>query len=369
MVVSPRARSSPSTFFSCRAQRSDCHVSSRVVARPTRIKSAPAGALDDARRRLGRGASEARGAVGEMSALANTSAARSATSAVALGARRRRPDLRGPAPGTARRREVAVATRRRGAGATARATGDADPSGARTPPPGHMCFEVTKTLRVPVPEPPPVRLADGASPRSLERWIDAPENVMGVVFTSDGIERLATDLWRVCVVRLPLLDWELNPEFDLRILGREGARRPGAIRMRSTRLRLAGDASAERLPPGFADMSIWSHIDAELYVARGTEGVDGGGAVRGTTAVCADLSIRIAADIPGALRVVPFFKEIGETAVAASLDVVGSGAQDRVQEAYEAWATDEEGGERVERGGLSEEDVRVVANAAANTRG
>ena len=307
-----------------------------------------------------------------MSALANTSAARAATFAVALRARRRQPDPHGPAPGTARRREVAVATRRRGAGATARATGDAHPSGARTPPPGYMCFEVTKTLRVPVPEPSPVRLADGASPRSLERWIDAPENVMGVVFTSDGIERLATDLWRVRVVRLPLLDWELNPEFDLRILGREGARRPGAIRMRSTRLRLAGDASAERLPPGFADMSIWSDIDAELYVARGTGGVDGGGAVRGTTAVCADLSIRIAADIPGALRVVPFFKKIGETAVAASLDVVGSGVQDRVQEVYEAWATNAEGGERgeeTERGeGTREEGARVEANASVNAR-
>ena len=91
-------------------------------------------------------------------------------------------------------------------------------------------------------------------------------------------------------------------------------------------------------------MSIWSDIDAELYVARGTGGVDGGGAVRGTTAVCADLSIRIAADIPSALRVVPFFKKIGETAVAASLDVVGSGVQDRVQEVYEAWATNAEGG-------------------------
>ena len=306
-----------------------------------------------------------------MSALANTSAARAAAFAVALRARRRQPDPHGPAPGTARRREVAVATRRRGAGATARATGDAHPSGARTPPPGYMCFEVTKTLRVPVPEPSPVRLADGASPRSLERWIDAPENVMGVVFTSDGIERLATDLWRVCVVRLPLLDWELNPEFDLRILGREGARRPGAIRI----VPPACDSPGTPPPSGYP--GVRGHVHMERHRRRALRRARHRGRGRRRRRARDHRGVRgplhpHRRGHPGRAPRRALLQKNRETAVAASLDVVGSGVQDRVQEVYEAWATNVEGGERgeeTERGeGTREEGTRVEANASVNAR-
>ena len=164
---------------------------------------------------------------------------------------------------------------------------------------GIHVFRGDQDLRVPVPEPSPRsprRRRLSQIPRALDR---RPRERHG--------RRLHVRRHRaprhgpLARVRRAssLLDWELNPEFDLRILGREGARRPGAIRMRPPAWRMGSGGSAERLPPGFADMSIWSDIDAELYVARGTGGVDGGGAVRGTTAVCADLSIRIAADIPG----------------------------------------------------------------------
>ena len=159
-----------------RPSRSDCHVSRRGSKlsreRPRRVKKC-------AHRGTRRRAAEvrARGALGDMSALANTSAARAATFAVALRARRRQPDPHGPAPGTARRREVAVATRRRGAGATARATGDAPPLRRAHPTAGIHVFRGDQDP----PRPRPRALS--RSPRRrrlsqiLERWIDAPERL------------------------------------------------------------------------------------------------------------------------------------------------------------------------------------------------
>ena len=109
-----------------------------------------------------------------------------------------------------------------------------------------------------------------------------------------------------------------------------------------------------RLPPGFDSMEIWSHIDCELYVARGRGGVGGGGAVRGTTAVCADLRVTVAADIPWGLRAVPYFDKIGEAAIGASIDVVANGAQERVQRAFEAWVEEGEAEVEGEGGGRAE---------------
>ena len=40
---------------------------------------------------------------------------------------------------------------------------------------------------------------------------------MGVVFDDGGVEEIAPNLWRVLVLRLGFLDWELCPEFDLAI--------------------------------------------------------------------------------------------------------------------------------------------------------
>ena len=352
-----------------RPSRSDCHVSRRVVslARTTATREKVC-----AHRVTRRRAAEvrARGALGDMSALANTSAARAATFAVALSARRRQPDPRGPAPGTARRREVAVATRRRGAGATARATGDAHPSGARTPPPGYMCFEVTKTLRVPVPEPSPVRLADGASPRSLERWIDAPRTSWASSSrpTASSASPRTSGACASCVFP-PRLG--TNPEFDLRILGREGARRPGAIRMRSTRLRLAGDASAGGYP------GVRGHVHMERHRRRALRRARHRGRGRRRRRARDHRGVRgpihpHRRGHPGRAPRRALLQKIGETAVAASLDVVGSGVHDRVQEVYEAWATNAEGGERgeeTERGeGTREEGARVEANASVNAR-
>jgi hypothetical protein len=219
-----------------------------------------------------------------------------------------------------------------------------------------MRFDVVKTLRVPVSEPSEVRKHEGTNGKSLERWIARPENVMGVVFDDGGVEEIAPNLWRVLVLRLAFLDWELCPEFDLAILPDERAKNEGGVRMRSDALRLASeralrgrtrrtDSSAAALttkktPPGFADMSVWSDIEAELYIARGSVGRDGGGAVEGAVAVCADLKITVAADVPWALRAVPFFQNAGEVAISSSIDGVGKSARARVQAAYEAWAMD-----------------------------
>jgi hypothetical protein len=71
-----------------------------------------------------------------------------------------------------------------------------------------MCFNLKKTLRVPVEEPASLRASSpGASPQSLEQWVQSPANVMGVVFTADKVNQLQPDLWRIQVLRLPLLEW------------------------------------------------------------------------------------------------------------------------------------------------------------------
>ena len=94
-----------------------------------------------------------------------------------------------------------------------------------------MRFDVVKTIRVPVPEPRRVALANGASARSLERWIVAPGDFMGVVFTADAVAEIEENLWRIQVLKLPLLEWELNPEFDLTVLDPSRAKRPGGVKM------------------------------------------------------------------------------------------------------------------------------------------
>ena len=199
-----------------------------------------------------------------------------------------------------------------------------------TPPRDFMRFNVKKTLRVPVEEPASVRASapPGGSRQSLEQWVQSPGNIMGIVFTADYVTQLEPDFWRIQVLKLPLMEWELSPEFDLAILPPEASARPGGVRMISDELRLSGAAGTSKLPPGFANMPIWTHIDTTLYIER----------VAGKpTAVCSDLDIGIAADIPGMLRMIPYFQEIGEGAISGSIDVVGAGAQRRVQRAYDQW--------------------------------
>eukprot|EP00227_Mantoniella_beaufortii_P013645 CAMPEP_0197577804 /NCGR_PEP_ID=MMETSP1326-20131121/2295_1 /TAXON_ID=1155430 /ORGANISM="Genus nov. species nov., Strain RCC2288" /LENGTH=206 /DNA_ID=CAMNT_0043140923 /DNA_START=170 /DNA_END=786 /DNA_ORIENTATION=+ len=142
------------------------------------------------------------------------------------------------------------------------------------PPPNYMNFTVKKTLCVPVREP-----AAAAADRSLSlnEWMQSPGNVMGVVFTADYVKQLLPDLWRIKVLRLPLLDWELSPEFDLNILPPETSAIPGGVRMISSQLRFAADESKGKLPPGFANMPIWTHIDTTLFIERGTPRSGGGG--------------------------------------------------------------------------------------------
>jgi hypothetical protein len=98
-----------------------------------------------------------------------------------------------------------------------------------------------------------------------------------------------------------------------------------------------------KLPPGFAGMDIWSHIDCELFIERidDVNDVNGNGdsASASNTAVCADIDLLIAADIPGVFRWIPFFEGIGESAISGSIESVGEFAQANVQSAYEQWAS------------------------------
>ena len=141
-----------------------------------------------------------------------------------------------------------------------------------------MRFKVRKTLRVPVPEPARVNEAAGRAPRSLERWIQRPENVMEVVFSEEGVIPQESGEWRISVIKLPFLEWELNPEFDLRVLPKDAAAREFGVRMVSDALRFAPEGGLEKLPPGFAGMDIWSYIDCELFIERLADDDDGGAA-------------------------------------------------------------------------------------------
>lgn len=232
-----------------------------------------------------------------------------------------------------------------------------------------MRFDVVKTLRVPVSEPAAVRREAGGSAKSLERWIARPENVMGVVFDDGGVEEIAPNMWRVLVLRLGFLDWELCPEFDLAILPDARTKHASGVRMRSDALRLASEARVtatesaprRRAPPGFADMTVWSDIETELYVARDTGDSDGGGTIKGTTAVCADLRITVAADVPWGLRAIPFFQNAGEVAISSSIDGVGKSARARVQAAYETWVKDHGGGGNGDVGDVPETATETAA--------
>ena len=193
--------------------------------------------------------------------------------------------------------------------------GETEEDSRPRPPEKFMRFKVRKTLRVPVPEPTRVGVHAGRAPRSLERWIQRPENVMETVFSKEGVVPLETETeWRISVIKLPFLDWELNPEFDLRI-SEDAAVREHGVRMVSDALRFAPEGGLEKLPPGFAGMDIWSHIDCELFIERtDDDDVNGGDSVSASnTAVCADIDLLIAADIPGVFRWIPFFEGIGIT--------------------------------------------------------
>ena len=223
----------------------------------------------------------------------------------------------------------------------AESPGETEEDSRPRPPEKFMRFKVRKTLRVPVPEPTRVGVHAGRAPRSLERWIQRPENVMETVFSKEGVVPLETETeWRISVIKLPFLDWELNPEFDLHI-SEDAAVREHGVRMVSDALRFAPEGGLEKLPPGFAGMDIWSHIDCELFIERtDVNDVNGGDSVSSSnTAVCADIDLLIAADIPGVFRWIPFFEGIGESAISGSIESVGEFAQANVQSAYEQWAS------------------------------
>ena len=73
---------------------------------------------------------------------------------------------------------------------------------------------------------------------------------METVFSKEGVVPLETETeWRISVIKLPFLDWELNPEFDLRI-SEDAAVREHGVRMVSDALRFAPEGGLEKLPPG-----------------------------------------------------------------------------------------------------------------------
>ena len=209
-----------------------------------------------------------------------------------------------------------------------------------SPPEKFMRFKVRKTLRVPVPEPARVNEAAGARRVRSSDGFNAPENVMEVVFSEEGVIPQESGEWRISVIKLPFLEWELNPEFDLGSYRKTPPRAAGVRRAdgeRCPQVRSRG-RPGEKLPPGFAGMDIWSYIDRELFIERladDDDGGDGGGA-RSRTAVCADIDLAHRGGHPGG-RWIPFFEGIGESAIAGSIESVGEFAQANVQAAYEQW--------------------------------
>ena len=211
------------------------------------------------------------------------------------------------------------------------------------PPPGYA-FDVVKTIRVPVPE--PRRVARGQRlARSLERWIVAPGALWASSSPPTPWQRSRP--WRIGSSGSPC--WVGARRFDLTVLdpsraatGGEWCARTrcgsGRVRPSVRRRRDAdADASRESAAPG---STRWRSGPRLRAVRRARRGRRRRSAVRGTTAVCADLRpvARTSSGLPCD------FLRPDRRHHRGVIDVVTNGAQERVQRAFEAWV--EEGRRR-----------------------
>ena len=95
-------------------------------------------------------------------------------------------------------------------------------------------------------------------------------------------------MFDVAVRPRELLKWEIAPEFAIEAIPGDASasRVDGRARLVGEELRFAGDR--EKLPPGFANMGVWAHIDARV-------GIDEAGSGETETRVETEVRVRIAA--------------------------------------------------------------------------
>ena len=236
------------------------------------------------------------------------------------------PARRAPAPARRRRH------RRR-----ARVDVDAPPP---TPPPGYDAFAVERVIAL------TLRDAGRGRSASARAWLADPANFVELVFgATDAREREGRGkrggrAYDVAVRPRALFGWEIAPAFAIEAIEADAAGRVDArARLVGDELRFAGDA--RKLPPGFATMGVWAHIDARV-------GIDESRSTATETVVETEVRVKIAAEVPRLLRAIPGFSKAATTTIGRSIDIVGGGIDDAAQRTYDRWAA--------QRGTASAED-------------
>jgi len=191
---------------------------------------------------------------------------------------------------------------------------------------------------------------------SVEAWLEEPRNFINVVFgAAEARARLGERgerggvVYDVCVTPRRLFSWEIAPEFSIEAIGggkgdEKGASSAspsgtaasssyGRARLIGRGLKFGGDRT--RLPPGFKNMGVWAHIDATVSAEK---------ARKGETTVTTEVSVLVAADVPGILRAIPGFSSAGVMAIAKSIDIVSGGIAEATQATYDAWVEEQKKG-------------------------
>ena len=136
-------------------------------------------------------------------------------------------------------------------------------------------------------------------------------------------------MFDVAVRPRELLKWEIAPEFAIEAIPGDASesRADGRASRR-------GGASfcgrSRKVTAGFANMGVWAHR---------REGRDRRGGIGETeTRVETEVRVRIAADVPRLLRVIPGFSRAATMTIGTSIDIVRGGISEATQRTYDAWA-------------------------------
>uniref|UniRef100_A0A7R9XRB7 Transcription factor CBF/NF-Y/archaeal histone domain-containing protein n=1 Tax=Ostreococcus sp. 'lucimarinus' TaxID=242159 RepID=A0A7R9XRB7_9CHLO len=208
------------------------------------------------------------------------------------------------------------------------------------PPPGYDAFAVERVIAL------AVRDAGRGRDASVRAWLAEPANFVELVFgAADARERERRGprggrAYDVAVAPRALLAWEIAPAFAIEAIAADGAGRvDGRARLVGDELRFAGDKA--KLPPGFATMGVWAHIDARV-------GIDESRSSATETVVETEVRVKIAAEVPRLLRAIPGFSKAATMTIGRSIDIVGGGIDGAAQRTYDRWAA--------QRGTASAED-------------
>jgi len=198
------------------------------------------------------------------------------------------------------------------------------------PPPDHDAFAVERVIAL------AVRDAGRGRDASVRAWLAEPANFVELVFgAADARERERRGprggrAYDVAVAPRALLAWEIAPAFAIEAIAADGAGRvDGRARLVGDELRFAGDKA--KLPPGFATMGVWAHIDARV-------GIDESRSSATETVVETEVRVKIAAEVPRLLRAIPGFSKAATMTIGRSIDIVGGGIDDAAQRTYDRWA-------------------------------